>query len=149
MRPLISSSGGPAGLGLLALRLVIGAVMVVAGWKKLFEFGVPAFGQALAAEGIPLPLLAAWGVTLLEVVGGALLVVGLLSRPIALLLAIDMVVAIVLVTHEIGFLSSTGRSGMEINLLLIGGLLAVALGGAGSISVDRALEDRTRRSAVA
>jgi putative oxidoreductase len=118
--------------------------MFVAGWKKVFEFGVPAFGEALAAEGVPLPDLFAYGVTLLELVGGAFLIVGLLSRPVALLLAIDMVVAIVLVTHEIGFLSTSGRAGVEINVLLIGGLLAIVFAGPGSISVDRALEGKAR-----
>jgi uncharacterized membrane protein YphA (DoxX/SURF4 family) len=50
------------------------------------------------------------------------------------------------VTHEIGFLSSTGRAGVEINVLLIGGLLAILLVGPGSISVDRALEGQTKRT---
>jgi putative oxidoreductase len=144
MRPLISSTGGAPGLGLLGLRLSMASVLIGAGWMKLFGFGVGAFGEALAAEGVPLPGFAAWGVTLLELVGGVLLVVGLLSRPTALLLAIDMVVAIALVTHELGFLSPTGRSGMEINVLLIGGLVAIGLAGPGSISVDRALEGRRR-----
>lgn len=127
---------------MLAVRLAVGSVMFWAGWQKLFNFGVASFGKALAMEGVPLPELFAWGVTLLELVGGAFLIVGLLSRPIALLLTIDMVVAILLVTHKLGFLSPTGKSGLEINLLLIGGLLAITLGGPGSISVDRALEDR-------
>jgi putative oxidoreductase len=139
---LISSSGRHPQWGLLLLRFIVGLVMVVAGWKKLFEFGVPAFGKALAAEGVPLAMFFAWGVTLLEVVGGAFLIIGLLSRLVALLLAIDMVVAIFLVTIDIGFLSSSGKSGVELNLLLIGGLLMVLFAGPGSISVDRALEGR-------
>jgi putative oxidoreductase len=141
---LISSSGGQAQWGLLMLRLALGSVMFVAGWKKVFEFGVASFGRALAAEGVPLPEFFAYAVTLLELVGGAFLIVGLLSRLAALLLTIDMVVAILLVTHEIGFLSSTGKAGVEINVLLIGGLLAILFAGPGSISVDRALERKTK-----
>ena len=139
---LISSSGRHSQWGLLLLRLIAGTVMVVAGWKKLFDFGVPAFGKALATEGVPLPEFFAWAVTLLEVVGGAFIIIGLLSRIIALLLAIDMVVAILLVTIDIGFLSSTGKSGVELNLLLIGAYLTILFAGPGSISVDRALEGR-------
>ena len=142
LRSIISTSDRHAGWGLLALRLITGLIMFIAGWKKLFEFGVPAFGKALAAEGVPLPQFFAYAVTLLEVVGGAFLIIGLLSRLVALLLTIDMVVAILLVTHEIGFLSSTGKSGAEINLLLIGGFLAILFAGPGSISLDRALEGR-------
>jgi putative oxidoreductase len=126
------------------LRFALGSVMFVAGWKKVFEFGVASFGEALAGEGVPLPEFSAYAVTLLELVGGAFLIIGLLSRVTALLLAIDMVVAILLVTHEIGFLSSTGRAGVEINVLLIGGLLAILFAGPGSISLDRVLERRTR-----
>jgi putative oxidoreductase len=137
---LISSSGRHSGWGLLLLRLVLGSIMFVAGWKKLFEFGVGAFAKALAAQGVPLPEFFAWAVTLLEVVGGAFIIIGLLSRVIALLLAIDMVVAILLVTIHVGFLSSTGKSGVELNLLLIGGFLAILFAGPGSISVDRVLE---------
>lgn len=142
MRSLISSSGGQGQWGMLMLRLALGSVMFVAGWAKLFDFGVASFGKALATEGVPLPEFFAWAVTLLEVVGGAFIIVGLLSRVLSLLLAIDMVVAILLVTLEIGFLSPTGKAGAEINVLLIGGFLAILFAGPGSISVDRLLEGR-------
>jgi putative oxidoreductase len=68
--------------------------------------------------------------------------VGLLSRVIAVLLAIDMAMAILLVTAAIGFMSSTGRSGAEFNLVLIAGYLVVLFAGPGSISIDRLLEAR-------
>lgn len=142
MNPLISTSDRQAHWGLLALRLVVGFIMLYAGWQKLFNFGVDSFAQALTAEGVPLAQLFAWGVTLLELVGGALIIVGLLSRPLALLMSVDMVVAILLVTHEVGFMSATGKSGAEVNLLLIGGFLAILLAGPGSLSVDRAMEAR-------
>jgi putative oxidoreductase len=141
---LISSSGRHPQWGLLAVRLTVGVVMVVAGYMKLFEFGVPLFAESLATEGVPLPAVFAWGVTLLELVGGAFLILGLLARPIALLLAIDMVVAMFLVSLEIGFLSPTGKAGAEINVILIGSLLATLFAGAGSISLDRVLEGGAR-----
>lgn len=141
---LISSSGRQPQWGLLLLRFALGSVMFVAGWKKVFEFEIGIFVKGLAAEGVPLPEFFAYSVTLLEVVGGAFLIVGLLSRVLALLLTIDMVVAILLVSHEIGFLSSTGKAGVEINVLLIGGLLAILFAGPGSISVDRALEGKSK-----
>lgn len=146
MKPLISSSGRHPEWGLLAVRVTVGVVMIVAGWLKLFEFGVPVFAQSLAAEGVPLPELFAWGVTLLELVGGVLLILGLLARPIALLLTIDMLVAMLLVSLELGFMSTTGKSGAEINVLLIGGLLAILFAGAGSLSVDRLVESGPARA---
>jgi putative oxidoreductase len=143
LRSLISSSGGQPQWGLLMLRFALGSVMFWAGWLKVSEF-LPAFEKGLAAEGVPLPEFFAYSVTALEVVGGAFIVVGVLSRLIALLLTIDLVVAILLVTHEIGFLSSTGKSGVELNLLLIGGFLVILFGGPGSISVDRVLEGKAK-----
>lgn len=148
MRSLISTSDRQAHWGLLALRLIVGFVMLYAGWQKLFDFGVPMFAKALAMAGVPLPDFFAWAVTSLEVVGGAFIIAGLLSRPIALLLAIDMVMAILLVTNKVGFMSPTGKSGMEINLLLIGGLLAIVFAGPGLLSVDRTLEGRRGGAAV-
>jgi uncharacterized membrane protein YphA (DoxX/SURF4 family) len=138
---LFSSSSRHWSWGMFLLRLVVGSVMFVAGWKKLFDFGVGAFAKALAGLGVPLPEVLAWAVTLLEVVGGAFIIIGLLSRLSALLLTIDMVAAIFLVTIHVGFLSSSGKSGVELNLLLIGGLLAILFGGPGSLSVDRGVED--------
>jgi putative oxidoreductase len=146
---LISSSGRQSGWGLFLLRIPLGLVMFVAGWKKVFDFGVPMFAKALAGLGVPLPEFFAWAVTLVEVVGGAFIIIGLLSRISALLLAIDMLAAIFLVTIDIGFLSSSGKSGIELNLLLIGGFLAILLAGPGSISVDRLLEGRRATAAEA
>ncbi len=144
MRTLISSSDRQGQWGMLMLRLALGVVMFLAGWMKLVDFGPANFGKALATMGVPLPELFGYAVTLLEVVGGAFVVIGLLSRPVAVLLIIDMVVAIVLVTSKVGFLSPTGKSGAEINVLLIEGFLAILFAGAGSISVDRVLERRAR-----
>ena len=137
---LFSSSSRHSSWGMLLLRLVVGFIMFVAGWKKLFDFGVGAFAKALAGLGVPLPEFFAWAVTLLEVVGGAFIIIGLLSRLSALLLTIDMIAAIFLVTIDVGFLSSSGKSGVELNLLLIGGLLAILFCGPGSLSVDRVVE---------
>ena len=80
-------------------------------------------------------------VTFVEIIGGVLLIVGLLSRVTALLLTIDLIVAILLVKVNIGLLSPTDGSGVgyELDLALIAGLLAVLLAGPGRLSVDQAL----------
>ena len=62
---LISSSGRHPQWGLLLLRLIVGVVMFVAGWMKLFDFGVANFAKALAGLGVPLPTFLAWAVPLL------------------------------------------------------------------------------------
>ena len=76
---------------LLVLRLVWGWQFLTTGLGKLENHTrVTEFFTSL---GIPLPGLNAWFVGGLEMVGGALLLLGLFSRPIALLLTGNMLVA--------------------------------------------------------
>jgi putative oxidoreductase len=76
---------------LLVLRLVWGWQFLTTGLGKLQNHErVTAFFTSL---GIPMPGLNAWFIGGLELVGGALLFLGLLSRPIAFLLAGSMSVA--------------------------------------------------------
>ena len=128
---------GAAGYAPLVVRVLAGVIMAAHGWQKL-QGGPSGFGQALAGSGVPLPELMAYVVTLVELIGGVLLIVGLLSRLAALLLTIDLVVAILLVKVNIGLLSPADGSGVgaELDLALIGGLLVVLLAGPGRLSVD-------------
>jgi putative oxidoreductase len=88
--------------------------------------------------GITGPLIA-----LLEFFGGIALVLGLLTRLAALGLALDMLGAILLVHLRNGFFLPRG---VEFVLVLLTAAIAVALAGAGDISVDAALARRQRRT---
>jgi putative oxidoreductase len=131
---------GAAGYAPLVVRVIAGVVMVAHGWQKL-QGGPENFGQVLAQLGVPLPELTAYVVTFVELLGGILLIVGLLSRVVALLLTIDLIVAILLVKVNIGLLSPPDGSGVgaELDLALIAGFLVILLAGPGRLSVDRAL----------
>jgi putative oxidoreductase len=131
---------GAAGYAPLVVRVLVGVIMTAHGWQKL-QGGPSGFGQALAGLGVPLPELMAYVVTFVELIGGALLIVGLLSRLAALLLTINLAVAILLVKVNIGLLSPQDGSGVgaELDLALIAGLLVVLLAGPGRLSVDQAL----------
>ena len=77
-----------------------------------------------------------------ECFGGLALLVGFLARPAALGLIVVMVVAIVKVHAEHGFfinwsLAPGKGHGIEMNLALMGMALAVCVGGAGTLSLDR------------
>jgi putative oxidoreductase len=128
-----------AGLAPLVVRVIVGVIMAAHGWQKLA--GGPAnFGGFLAQLGVPLPTLMAWVLTLVELVGGVLLVVGLLSRLAALLLTIDLVVAILLVKVNVGLIAPPQQgAGAELDLALIAGFLVILFAGPGSLSLDRAL----------
>jgi uncharacterized membrane protein YphA (DoxX/SURF4 family) len=66
--------------------------------------------------------------------------VGLLARLAALLLTIDLVVAILLVKLDVGLIAPMGEgAGMELDLALIAAFVGVLLLGAGKLSLDWAL----------
>ncbi|MDQ4062968.1 MAG: DoxX family protein [Actinomycetota bacterium] len=136
----LSSMGRFADFAPLVARVIVGIIMFAHGLQKLL--GGPAnFGGALAGMGVPLPVLTAFVVTLVEVVCGLLLIIGLLSRLSALLLTIDLVVAILLVKVSVGLIAPQGTpgAGAELDLALIAGLLVVLFAGPGRLSADHAL----------
>lgn len=124
-------------LGLAILRVVIGVIFIAHGAHKLFETGVPPTADFLGSLGVPAAAAAAWLVTLLEFVGGLSLVLGFLVTPVSLLFCVHMLTGIVLVHAANGFfVIGPGQGGVELNLLLIAGLLALVFAGPGLASLD-------------
>jgi putative oxidoreductase len=123
-------------VALLVVRVIVGLIILAHGWQKLTVIGPANFGQGLAQSGVPLPIFMGYVVTFTEVIGGILLIVGLLSRPAALLLTINLTVATLLVNIHVGLLSSTGGVGAELPLALIAGFVAILLTGPGRLSLD-------------
>jgi putative oxidoreductase len=124
----------------LVVRVIVGIIMAAHGWQKLTQMGAANFGeQMLGGLGVPLPVLMGYVVTFIELFGGILLILGLLSRLAALLLTIDLIVAILLVKVNVGFLSGSSGTGAELDLALIAGLLVILLAGPGKLSLDHAL----------
>jgi uncharacterized membrane protein YphA (DoxX/SURF4 family) len=76
-----------------------------------------------------------------ELVGGILLILGLFSRLAALLLTIDLAVAILLVKLSVGLIAPADQpgAGYELDLALIAGFLVVLFAGPGPLSIDRIL----------
>lgn len=126
------------GLSQMIMRIILGVIFVAHGAATLFGDGGPgALAGFLGSLGVPLPMLAAWLVTLLEFVGGMFLIVGLFVLPTAILLIVHMLLGIVLVHAQNGFyVIGPGANGVEFNLLLIAGLLSMLLGGPGLAAVD-------------
>ena len=135
--PHASTPTASTAWGLLIIRLALGAVFLMHGAQKLFEFTIPGTVVSFGALGAPLPEITAPLVAVLEFAGGILLILGLLTRLVALLLAIDMVVALVLVHAAAGFWVAEG--GYEFVAVLGAAALGIALTGAGSLSLDRPL----------
>jgi putative oxidoreductase len=119
----------------LFLRLALGIVMVYHGLDKVG--GVGGFAGQLDSMGIPVAIVFAWIVTIVELVGGLAILAGVLTRYAAVLFAVDMAVATVLVHLPNGFSAYDG--GYELTLVLFLVSIALALQGAGPLSLEREL----------
>lgn len=124
-------------LALTILRVAIGLIFVMHGVQKLFMFGLDGTTGAFTQMGVPLPSLSAPLVAFVELLGGAALIAGLLTRWAAALLAADILVALLLVHLKAGFFNPAG---IEFPLALLGGSLALALSGAGAYALDAVLD---------
>ncbi|CAM4067412.1 MULTISPECIES: DoxX family protein [Tsukamurella] len=119
---------------LTTARIILGIVFVAHGWRSMFTVGPGQTGRFFESLGIPLPNFFAWVVGLTELFGGALLILGLAVPLVAVALIIDMLVAMFTVHIDKGFFSMNG--GIELNLVLIAGLLAVAAVPQTSLGLD-------------
>ena len=133
----------------LPLRLIIGFGFMAHGWAKLSR-GPSGFAKLLAQIGAPLPEATAWLSTFMEILGGLAIFVGAFVEVVSVPLIVMMLVAMFTVHLKYGFSSVNttgltqdgpkfGPPGYEVNLLYIAGLLALILGGAGALSIDRLL----------
>ena len=122
------------------LRVIAGFLFAAHGWQKFSEFTIPGTQAAFTQMGVPAAQIAAPVIATLELVGGIALILGVLTRVFAALLAVDMLGALFLVHASAGVFAATG--GYELVLILAAAALAVALVGAGKVSVDKVLFGR-------
>jgi putative oxidoreductase len=125
---------------LTILRVALGFLFAAHGWQKFNEWTIAGTQAAFTQMGVPAANVAAPFVAVLELAGGIALILGILTRVVGALLALDMLGAIVLVHAGAGVYADKG--GYELVLLLGAAALALALTGAGRISVDRAVFGR-------
>lgn len=130
----------------LVVRLGLGIVFVAHGGQKVFGWfgghGLRATLTAFQGMGIPAP--AAATAAFIELLGGLAMVTGLLARPAAVGLMVVMLVAIAKVHARHGFFinfaGTPGRGhGYEFNFVLVAMALSILIGGAGVLSLDRAI----------
>ena len=126
-------------VSLLLLRWTLGIIFMVHGYPKLFGH-TSNFQEAFVRFGLP-----AWLVyvaAVLEFFGGGMLIVGLFTRPVALLLAGEMAIAIWRAHLGHGILAVNDY---QFPLALCAAAFALATVGAGAISLDHPIfRPRTR-----
>jgi putative oxidoreductase len=132
-------------LALLLLRIVIGGVFIAHGWQKLFIFGPDGAAKAFAEMGVPLPAITAPTIGVIEILAGAALVFGILTRLASLGLACDALGAIVFFHSKHGFFVPMG---IEFVMSLATVALALAIAGAGEYSIDALVAGRRADAAV-
>ena len=115
-------------LGLTLLRVAVASVFVVHGIARMVNGTVGGFGQFLGAQGLPLGVVVAWTLTLVEVTGGVALALGFFVRPLCAWYAAEILTGIALVHWSEGwFVVGAGRGGMEYSVLIVACLAAVFL----------------------
>jgi putative oxidoreductase len=138
-----------AGIAALALRIPVGIVLAAHGAQKLFAwfggYGLEGTGQWMASIGLEPGYLMALLAGSTEFFGGLALVLGLLTRPAAIVSAFTMIVAIfsVHISHGL-FLTNNGY---EYALTLLAATVALAIQGAGSYSIDNWIVSKVGDSA--
>jgi putative oxidoreductase len=131
--------------GLATLRVAVAVTFFAHGAQKVFQFGIAGVTQGFTQMNIPLPTITAPLVAGLELVGGLLLLFGLFTRPIALLLAIDMIGAAAFVHFRNGFFLPNG---FEFTFILFAACLTLVITGPGELSVDAVIANRRRARAA-
>ena len=140
--------------GPIALRLIVGYGFMEHGWAKLAR-GPESFIHILQALGTPLPDVMAWATILVELFGGAAVLLGAFIPIAAIPMAAVLLVAIATVHLPNGFSSiklevvtaagaQFGAPGYETDLLYLACLAALVAGGPGAWAIDRLFANRLK-----
>lgn len=119
--------------GKLILRLTLGMLLLMHGLHKLMN-GIDGINAIVIANGWPQWI--AYGVLVGEVLAPALIILGVITRAAALVIAINMLVAIYLAHgHQLLQLTKTGGWILELQAMFLFVAIVIAFLGAGHYSL--------------
>jgi putative oxidoreductase len=130
---------------LLVARVIVGVVLIAHGAQKLFSYGIGGTAAAFAEMGVPVSSAAAVFATVVELVGGAALLLGAATVVAGALVVLDMLGAFLLV--HIGNGVFVTDNGFELVAVIAAVALLLVAVGPGRLSIDHALAGR-RTAAV-
>ena len=120
---------GSRAIALTALRIAVAGLIVIHGAARVSLGLVDEFGAFLTDQGMPLGLVVAWLVTIVEIGGGVTLAFGRLVWPLCAWFGVQLAFGIVMIHAREGwFVVGAGRNGMEYSVLLLVCLGVIALG---------------------
>lgn len=117
------------------LRISVGVLFIVHSLGK-FDTGAGGFFSSVGLPSEMAPLIG-----LLELIGGILLIAGILTRIASSLLAIEMLIVMVYLKKLQSF---SGKSGLELELIIFVILLTIIVLGPGRISLSHAVKKLPR-----
>ena len=133
--------------GLFILRIVLGIAFAVHGWGKL-SGGVDNVAGFFGTIGVPAAALVAWIVTIVELVGGILLIIGALTQIVGILLALVVLGAIVFAYIAQGNpIVDRGAITWEKEAVFAAAALCLTLAGPGAWALDEMMAERQPRTA--
>lgn len=125
----------------LVIRVPLGIILMAHGAQKLFGwfggYGLEGTGQWLASVGFEPGYVMALLAGSAEFFGGLALILGLLTRPAAIVTAFTMLMAM---TVHIGNGLFVSNNGYEFALILLAASVSLAISGAGKLSVDSVIK---------
>ena len=133
-------------IGALILRITLGAIFFIHGVVK-FQGGIENIAGWF--ESLGLPGATAYGVALLEIIGGILLIIGLATRLVAALFALLMIGATVKVKLAIGFLGNGQMAGYELDLAFLAIAVYLVINGSKLFSLSKLIFHRDSSNAKA
>jgi putative oxidoreductase len=120
-------------LALIVIRLALGAIMLAHGYQNTFRH---LHEHVRMVVGLGIPAWLGYVSSFTELIGGILILAGLLTRPAAFAICIDLIVAIWKVHWHNGLM---GEHGYEFPLALLALAFALIFFGAGPISIDHVI----------
>jgi putative oxidoreductase len=109
------------------LRIVVAAMFMIHATVRIYSNTINQFGGFLETKGFPSGSIIVWLITIFEIVGGLLLMLGYLKKWIALGFIILLAVGIIIIHVDQGWFNGEfGTGGCEYSVTLIAALIVIA-----------------------
>lgn len=109
------------------LRVVIAILFIAHAVVRITNGTVNQFAGFLAEKGFIMSTATVWAITLFEILGGVIMLLGYFTKWIALGFILMLVIGIAIIHAQLGwFVGEHGTGGMEYSVALIAALIVIA-----------------------